>query len=258
MYGSESIKVDWVREKNFGDVLNPILIEGLTGKKVDHVVPIYYEEQYVSAIGSILDRSRKNTVVWGSGFIKESSSIRERPRKICAVRGPETRRKLIEMGIDCPEIYGDPALLLPLVYSPSVDKKYKIGIVAHYVDLGNEWLRKYTKSAEVKIINPINADPLQVVNQILACEYIISSSLHGLIVADAYGVPNRWIELSNRVIGEGFKFRDYFASVSRDCRFPVRITADTDIDSVIKGLEIERIKFNSRDLLDASPFRIIV
>jgi pyruvyltransferase len=97
-------------------------------------------ENYVS-IGSILHFSDKNSIVWGAGFISKDSYCKVPPKKILAVRGPLTRKKLIEQNIECPKIYGDPALLLPIFYHPKIKKKYEIGIVPHYVDQKNEIIK---------------------------------------------------------------------------------------------------------------------
>jgi hypothetical protein len=126
-----------------------------------------------------------------------------------AVRGPLTRDVVLRAGGDCPEVYGDPALLLPLVYLRSAfrERRHDIGLVPHYVDL------KAARNYGLPIINPLRADPLEVVNEILACRAILSSSLHGIIVAHAYGIPAAWVRLSDRLDGDDTKFRDYAASV---------------------------------------------
>lgn len=64
---------------------------------------------------------------------------------------------------------------------------------------------------EIVLVN-VRADPLRVIELIASSEYVLSSSLYGLIVADALGKPNRWLLLSRLVGGGGFKFRDYFSA----------------------------------------------
>lgn len=114
-----SIKLFWFKNtQNFGDSLNPILVNILTGKKVEWVKSYSPKEHYIT-IGSILETATKDTIVWGSGFISEHKHCFEKPKKVCAVRGPKSREILINDGIECPKVYGDPALLLPKIYSPS-------------------------------------------------------------------------------------------------------------------------------------------
>ena len=62
------------------------------------------------------------------------------------------------------------------------------------------------------VIDP--TQPLQdYLDALQGCEVVLSSSLHGLVFSHAFGRPAVWIELGNRVLGDGFKFLDYYASL---------------------------------------------
>jgi len=63
------------------------------------------------------------------------------------------------------------------------------------------------------VIDP-RGEPLDVLRLIGSCRKIVTSSLHGMIVADAFGIPRR-VEISPALAKDGgdFKFRDYSASV---------------------------------------------
>jgi hypothetical protein len=41
----------------------------------------------------------------------------------------------------------------------------------------------------------------------------VSSSLHGIIVAHAFGIPAAWLRWSDKLSGDGVKFRDHAALV---------------------------------------------
>ena len=104
------LRLDWYAGgKNFGDVLNPILISAITGRRIVNISSRYCRKEHLMAIGSILDRATNETVVWGAGFISQNSVFLSKPKKICAVRGPKTRERLLELGVDCPNVFGDPA-----------------------------------------------------------------------------------------------------------------------------------------------------
>jgi pyruvyltransferase len=241
---------------NWGDALNPILIQNLSGKKPilsEEVINLRNQEVY-SVIGSILGATPdKNLVVWGSGFISSSSRFKMEPRKIYAVRGPLTRKLIIDQGIDCPKIYGDPALLYPLFYKPNIKKKYKMGIVPHFTDQNNPLLDYFKKYSDILIINILSGIN-EVVDEICSCEMIASSSLHGIIAADAYGVPSIWVEFSDNVRGSGFKFYDYFESVGRINEKPFRITENTTIQDIRNESKIYKLDIDLGKLIDVCPF----
>lgn len=255
----EVIRLDWYGgDMNFGDILNPILLKALTGKRILNVSARYYKSEHLLAIGSILDRATSNSIVWGSGFISEQSVYLEKPKKICAVRGPKTRDKLIGLGIDCPEIYGDPALLMPYVYQPkkTLDKKYKVGIVPHIVDKDITWLKQFSNNYDIKIINMQNPNPFEVIDSILECEKIISSSLHGIIVSDAYNIPSLWVKFSNNLQGGNFKFIDYFLSVKRQVKEPVLVDSSVTLNKIMQQFTLYEIDINIKKLLDCFPLKL--
>ena len=237
---------------NWGDSVNPVFVELVSQKKpqVASVLEDLNDENYL-IIGSILNHADDKSVVWGAGFISEEKVLKRKPSKILAVRGPLTRKKLLDQGVDCPEIYGDPVLLLPRFYNPKIEKRFKLGIVPHEVDQDNEWLKKI-KDEEIKIIN-IKQKGLKFVDEVLECEKIASSSLHGLIVSDAYNIPSTWLEFSDKVIGKGFKFRDYFASVGRKDKKPLRITDTITVSDIMNSFKDYKIKIDLDKLWSARP-----
>ena len=263
LLGRKRINALWWESKNWGDALNPVLIRYLSGRE-PFLVQEYSEklkhEPLYTVVGSILhlpvlqnEKVLRNTIIWGTGFINESGRLHGKPRQICAVRGPLTRDNIIKTGIPCPEIYGDPALLYPEIYQPDTTKKWKLGIIPHYVDKENTHLKKFKNFPDIKVIDieaPINT----VADQICSCTSVASSSLHGIIIADAYGVPTVYLKISDRVLGNGFKFRDYFASVGRSETEPLMVSEHTTIDDILDRVSRHRIEIDLNALLDACPF----
>lgn len=244
----DSIKLFWYnRETNFGDYLNYDLVSNITDKKVQWV-PYNYNKEYYMAIGSILQVATDKTIVWGSGLIDDKQLPIKKPKEILAVRGPLTRKRLIEAKMKCPEIYGDPALLMPEYYSPNSEKKFDLGIIPHYVDKHNDFfLQKF--SPNIKIIDIEQPNYKKFIDDVTSCNKIISSSLHGIIIADAYDIPALRIKFSNKIVGGDFKFNDYFLSINRSIEKTIIVKKDTRVDDLLnlkfnykKYINIEKIK----------------
>ena len=236
---------------NWGDALSPILAGLLSGLPIKHI--LWHHQHRYLAIGSILGIASNRAEVWGSGFLFEYEKLTEAPQVIHAVRGPRSRARLLAQGIGCPEIYGDPALLFPYFFNPSVAKKYPIGIVPHYSDKGHPWFERQRGLPGVHILD-VEGGIEEFVREVKSCERIVSSSLHGLICADAYGVPNLWVEVSDQVDGGSFKFTDYYESVGRGTPTPMRPVLNTSLAEVMDRFTPSMWKFDPRPLINACPF----
>jgi hypothetical protein len=267
---SSKLKLFWWSEihlmnktkENFGDLIGKYLVEKITYKEAIFTHPskqkwkhkLSSKPIYVTA-GSILAHVNEFCIVWGSGIITKNQVVR--PAQFLCVRGPQTRKKLLEQGYHVPEYYGDPALLLPHYYQPNIQKKFIYGVVPHYVDF-KKVQEQFQNVPNVKVINLMTNSIENVVDEFLECEYVVSSSLHGLIVSHAYGIPALWMEFSDRLFGDGIKFQDYFESVglsnykalSPDINF-----IEIDFNSVDALPKIQYIKKCQNDLLTTCPFR---
>jgi len=201
---------------NFGDIMTPYII-GRMGVNV--VWTNRNKPRKLLAIGTLMSYLRPMDTVWGTGAIPyERGPNRGMPYtipegvKILAVRGPMTRGLFNAAQQDLvPEIYGDPGILMPSHFFPKIEKKYKVGIIPHEVEKDVPVI----KDPSVLWID-INAGVEAVVISMLQCESIMSSSLHGIIGAEAYGIPTVWVRMSNKIGGGGFKFKDYYRSTDRN------------------------------------------
>ena len=247
----------WGENGNWGDALNHILCNHISGLEVNKIHTRTTESIFrYYCCGSILEHVQApNFEVWGSGLIGEYGRLKVKPNKIHAVRGPLTRKLLLEQGYDCPEVYGDPALLYPLFYRPIKIKKYQYGIIPHNMDKKSEWLLQFENNPHVKIIDILDPTGTRFVDEINQCNVILSSSLHGVICGDSYGIPSYWVELSDKVIGKGFKFRDYFSSVGRPIKEPIRPQTQQRIKDLEHLFYDYQINIDLNKLLEACPFK---
>lgn len=206
------IRAYWAVGKNcpnFGDMLTPYIIEKVSNSKVK-ICSRRCLKKYFTVTGSILGWTNKNAIIWGAGIITKDQKVKK-PAEILAVRGPLTRDNLLRQGCSCPEIYGDAALILPLLFNPGTKKIYKLGIIPHYTDY--EKIKRIVEDKSILVINLLN--PVEkVIEDINSCENTISSSLHGIIVSHAYNIPSLWVKFSDNLMGDGTKFLDYFLSIN--------------------------------------------
>ena len=232
-YWSE-IKFIFKKKENYGDLLSKYLVEKIANKKIKWVHPKkqswykFNKTNYIT-IGSIIHHASKNSIVWGSGIIDRMQSVEKAEFK--AVRGPQTRRYLLELGYECPKIYGDPALLLPKYYYPKIEQKYKLGIIPHYHDF-KFVSENFKNEPEILVIDLMTMDVEEVTRQIMACTKTISSSLHGVIVSHAYGIPSVWVEFSDKIFGDGIKYIDYLESVDLNLYSPVFLKGSESINEL--------------------------
>lgn len=247
------------RLKNFGDNLNVDLIKLISGE-ISTIVNNSFtnpnNETIYMAIGSVLGWATKDTIIWGTGKMSttDATMFKEKPKKICAVRGPLTREEIIKRGFECPAIFGDPALLMPYFYRPEITVEHEIGFIPHHID--KVMIPELKKQFPEAHFIDIQSDTFDFIREVLKCKTIITSSLHGQIIADAYNTPNAWIKLSEKVLGHGFKMRDYYASVKRIDQEPSIWSKELKTNSLQAKIE----GWNSADidlepLWNACPFK---
>lgn len=251
-----------VVRRNWGDDINYFFLHKLWRKEIvnyDHSSLSHRlkKDNYMVIGSSLTLLCNSETIVWGAGIIDDTKDLPTHPKKVLAVRGPLTRQYLLDKGIECPAIYGDPALLVPKVYYPSIEKRYKLGIIPHYSDYDSPLLDKLKQDPDVLFIKMEGYHKwTDVVDMILSCESIASSSLHGLILSEAYQIPNCWIEIKGKLLGGHFKFHDFFLSIGRDRLFPLQITSETTKESLREATKSWSAgHIDLEPLIQQSPFK---
>ena len=202
---------------NFGDELSVYITSQLINKdKYELLLNEKNCDINIVCIGSYLHNAVNNCYVYGSGVrtnppIESGYSFSN--LNVSAIRGPLTKKFLENKNINCPNIIGDPGLLISRLYKPRliINLENKIGIIPHksnYKLYKDKTLKYY-----FHLIDP--TDKWQnVIDSIYSCKYIISSSLHGLICSDSFNKPNVWLDEYKLAEGD-FKFKDYFESQNR-------------------------------------------
>lgn len=202
---------------NLGDYLGFIITQymlSLKGMSLDQWVN---KRKHFNCVGSNVFSSFQHATVWGSGILHDPvmkwyhilyrypfSKLDFR-----AVRGPLTRKIVMKYGHKCPEVYGDPAILMPLIYQPKVEVKHDLLVIPQYVTEVD--FRK--NHPQLFVVSMNTNDYKSVIDAIASSKKVITSSLHGIILAEAYGVPAVFFRGLGKQID--FKYLDYYYSTGR-------------------------------------------
>lgn len=233
-------------DKNFGDELSHVIVERIIGHAPRRANSV---ERKLVALGSMLHAAHDGDTIWGTGVNGKAIELQKHHfthLDIRAVRGPITRFFLLNHGITCPEIYGDPALTMPLLFpefKKTLSRDYIV--IPHIFDIIN--LQKLgLDPADEHLVLPTEPWDI-VVQKILESKLVISSSLHGIIVAEAFHVPARFLRISNQE--PLLKYYDYYLATGR-----YNFTWATGISEALSlGGEAPAI-FDAQALLAAFPY----
>jgi len=186
------------RGRNFGDALMPVICDRLANLRLTWAPPA---EAELFGIGSIAGRIPHGFAgwVWGTGKMHETTKLSLSAARVLALRGPLTRA-------DCGarvELLADPGLLAALLLRHPRRRgghHHRLGVVRHYADRETDAPHAW----HIDILAGVD----RVIADVASCDSIMTSSLHALVLADGLGIPSMWVS-HPRVMGDGFKFRDY-------------------------------------------------
>lgn len=219
------VKAWWSRGlRNFGDELTGFILAGVAGLDC-----VFDQGKDFVAVGSVVRHANSNSLVWGSGIIKQSERISSRPTCL-AVRGPLTRSHVLSQGLNCPEIYGDPAMLIPLFFRPRITQpECPALVVPHFKHDSLLYKLSGLDYLDIRVANI--ADIEAVINKICSARTVLTSSLHVFIICVAYHVPVTVFQLEGVSIGgDNVKFSDFCLGVGLE-PVPIhtipRLTEDT-------------------------------
>lgn len=206
---------------NVGDRLTPWLIERVTGRYPRFARPEDPGPKVLAA-GSIAAYAREGCIVWGAGVMSRDERLSARA-EYRAVRGPLTREIAASWGARCPAVYGDPALLLPRFYRPEPGPREGLGLAPHFSDKPRLDAERLAE-AGIRLLD-VQARVETFIDQAAGCAAVAASSLHGLIISHAYGVPAVWVKFADLPSGDDSKFYDYFRSVGLEAVQPLAVQA---------------------------------
>lgn len=253
----KTVKLSYWTGNNFGDAASPLLVASLLGAPVCHAK---LSSANLCAIGSILYGGEKlanplpggnlhqwrllirhwlrghvapTLHVWGSGFLirpkMQERYVRTRRLRLHAVRGRKTAEVLRQFGysVDSTVVLGDSGLLYDRLLSGSPTPRYDVGLIPHMADqeAGERLSQALSgKGLKVRWID-VQRPPMEVIAGIAECRTVLSSSLHGCIVADSLHIPNRHLVLSSLGLSwDDFflKFDDYYSAFGLEGDEPLR------------------------------------
>ena len=202
------------RVRNFGDLLGPIIVRRILEER-SLMNPS--TERRLLTVGSILHMARTGDVVWGSGrngkIGEEHHSFED--LDVRSVRGPLTAQWLRSRGIRAPETFGDPAILIPLLFpdlaSPELagPEGAPAGAITFVPNLNDVEFGVLPDG--VDHLDP-RGDPFTIMRRLARSRFVVASSLHAIIIADAFGVEARLVRTAKE---PEFKYADHYLGTGR-------------------------------------------
>jgi pyruvyltransferase len=198
---------------NFGDLLGPIVVEAMLRQRPGRAVAA--RDAQLLSVGSVIQQASPGAVVWGSGINgrRFPDPALAATLDFRAVRGPRTRAHLVDLGIEVPPIYGDPALLLGMLRPDLTGRASTraVTVVPNLHDVRTQAATDGTLHPQSKLAH--------VLETISTSALVVGSSLHAVIVAEALGIPARLVHSATE---PPFKYRDYYEGTGRPDYEPAR------------------------------------
>ncbi|MFV0445653.1 MAG: polysaccharide pyruvyl transferase family protein [Planctomycetaceae bacterium] len=200
------IPLHWVANGNFGDELSPLIVRHVTVREVRHI-PGPVDEPHLFAVGSFCQIANDQTHIWGTGILHAHAALSSDPI-YHMVRGPLTLQRVREAGGDC-DCLGDPVSFVPELF-PAGDEIGEWCFIPQWREVP-----LVPQIDGVTILSPLK--PIAEFCRVLSGHrYVLSSSLHGLIAAHAFGLKAAWVKVSDRPLGDDVKYRDYLLAQGLD------------------------------------------
>lgn len=285
---------------NLGDTLSALMVAGMAGVTVRRAGFDQPIERMV-AVGTIGHNQRNGILhFWGTGVDAERNPVDPLVRgyvrpadtqfHIHALRGPNSARTLRAAGMEVPDIFGDPVWMLPRFWPmKEVEKTHDLGVILHITELDDRTpeatakasLRRYgvpeAFKGRIRLINthcPPTVEAMRAkVAEIVSCRAIVSTSLHGLVIAETYGIPCAWfatygdgegrmLDLGNPQHQIDHRMRDFYSGVGRTTlsSYCLDRSKPTDWAAVLSWVhgKWRPLSYDDRPLIRAFPLPLAV
>jgi hypothetical protein len=295
--GQEALRLSWVwttashPDANLGDALSAVVVGAIARRPIVRA-SFGAKSERLAAVGTIGHALHRGKVhLWGTGFDMErdrtgATTGYQPPENteivVHAVRGRKTAEALRRRGVDVPESYGDPVWFLPKIFPEIQPKCYDLGVIVHISELEKPTANALVRAAikryripehladQVHIINtyaPATIEGLrEKVDEIVSCRRILSTSLHGLVIAEAYGIPCAWFATYPGEPGEilidgnqpiDHRMKDFYSGVGRNyvLSYLQPLNLETDWAETIRFLDNswKPVEYDGKALFDAFP-----
>lgn len=243
---------------NLGDYLGFVITSYMLEKKGLSLDTWVKKRKHFACVGSNVFTSFQHLTIWGGGvlFRPNNGNLPYRVFSFLfrypfskydfrAVRGPLTREQVLKYGHKCPEVYGDPAILMPYIYTPKFEVTHDLLAIAQ-LQTEAEFRQKHP---DVYVVSMNTNDYKAVIDAIVSSKKVITSSLHGIILAEAYGVPAVFYRgLGKRI---DFKYLDYYYSTKR---YDVKIAESFEEALTMEPLPLPDLSSLQEGLIKSFPY----
>jgi len=273
----KTVRVCYQKIGNMGDLLNELIVEKVLGYRIElsdrwkcrttgigsHLILFFTPESKRPGLPKRIAQKVYGALqppvqIWSTGFLDYSDETHHAIRRevnVSAVRGELSRRRLetiLGRELDVP--LGDGGLLASRLFEKPIPKKYAIGVIPHFREAHEPRFRELQESYPNSVLVDLAAEPMSVIRTIAECETIVSSALHGLIVADSFGIPNKRLVYSKQMLGDGFKYDDYYSAFDLRVKpFDLNEGGAPPIESVVEdyGIRPAAVKEKQDRLIEA-------
>lgn len=240
---------------NIGDWLSPYIVSRISQRDIQLISPSQmkkHSSQNIVCVGSVAKFVNDHSVVIGAGISRVNTQLNSNANYL-SLRGPKTGQVLNASGAKDPCVYGDPAIVMPRLYSVLSENIEKYP--------GRGLLVKHFSHNNLEVLLPENIDELSIlassakeietfINELHKYDFVITSAMHCYILCHAYGIPSALVVFEGgerAVAGDGLKYLDYAEGVGVEPLMPKKIPVDLrdyDLNKVVRNIRIEESKIN--------------